>query len=314
MGCEVTERCLLVIVGPTGVGKTALAVYLARYIPMEVVSADSRQVYRHMDIGTAKPTPEERAAVRHHLVDVTTPDRPLSLAEFQRMAYEAIDSIHSRGLLPALVGGTGQYVRAVVEGWRVPEVPPNQALRAALARMADRVGAEGLHRRLAAIDPEAAERIDPRNLRRTIRALEVILLSGKRFSESRRRVPPPYRILQVGLTLPREELYARVDARVDRMIAAGLVEEVRALLAMGYSPDLPAMSALGYREIVEYLQGKTTLEEAIQAIKHHTHRFIRQQYTWFRLNDPDIHWFRAEDEERPQILKTVQRHLLGELE
>ncbi len=304
-----TRPSLLVIVGPTGVGKTALAVYLARHIPMEVVSADSRQVYRWMDIGTAKPTPEEMAVVRHHLVDVTAPDRPISLAEFQQMAYAAIEGILRRGLLPALVGGTGQYVRSIVEGWQAPEVPPNQALRDALYRVAGRIGAGGLYQRLKSLDPEAARRIDPRNLRRTVRALEVILISGRRFSESRRRAPLPYRILQIGLTLPRDELYARVDARVDGMIGAGLVEEVQSLLEMGYSPGLPSMSALGYREIVEYLQGEVDLEEAVQAIKHHTHRLIRQQYTWFRLDDPSIHWFWARESVREEILAFVQSWL-----
>ena len=303
------RKPLLAIVGPTGVGKTALAVRLAKHFPLEVVSADSRQIYVGMDVGTAKPTPEERAAVPHHLVDIVRPDQDFSLAEFQRMAYRAISEIHARGNLPALVGGTGQYVSAVLEGWQVPEVPPNRPLRDWLGRLAEARGREWLYLALKAIDPQAAEFIDPTNLRRVVRALEVCIVSGRRFSESRKKHPPPYDILRIGLTLPRDELYRRVDARVDRMIESGWVEEVERLLAAGYSPDLPSMSALGYREIISYLQGEVSLEEAVRRIKIKTHRYIRQQYSWFSLSDPLIKWFEAREEEVPNVVSTVRAWL-----
>ena len=284
---------LVAIIGPTAVGKTAISLRLAETFDGEVVSADSRQIYRGMDIGTAKVSPEERRRVPHHLLDLVDPDQPLTLAEYQKLAYAAIDGILRRGKLPLLVGGSGLYVQAVLEGWTIPRVPPNPALRAALEREAEERGEAALHRWLAALDPQAAARIDPRNVRRVIRALEVCLTAGQPISELQAKRPPPYRILRIGLTMPREVLYRRIDERVDRMIALGLVEEVRGLLAKGYGLELPAMSGLGYRQIGLYLRGEMTLEEAVARIKRETRRFVRQQYTWFGLDDPAIRWFDA---------------------
>jgi tRNA dimethylallyltransferase len=282
---------LVVIVGPTAVGKTALVLDLAAHLSLEVISADSRQIYRYMDIGTAKPTPAEMQRVPHHLVDVVDPDQTLTMAEYQEMAYEAIDGVLARGRLPFLVGGTGLYVWAVVENWQIPRVAPQPELRRRLEEEAARYGAEQLHRRLAQVDPEAAAAIHPNNVRRVIRALEVFEASGVPISRQQRRGTPRYRCLLVGLTAPREDLYRRADDRVDAMIEAGLVEETRRLLEAGYGPELPAMSGLGYRQIAEYLAGKYDLNEAVRRIKTSTHRFIRQQYTWFRLDDPRIRWF-----------------------
>lgn len=281
---------LIVIVGPTAAGKTALSVQLAAALDGEIVSADSRQVYRGMDIGTAKATPAERARVPHHLLDVVDPDQVLTLAEYQQMACAAIAEIHGRGRVPFLVGGTGQYVRAVVEGWRIPAVAPRPELRSELEAQAAAEGAEALHARLAALDPTAAARIDPRNVRRVIRALEVCLVTGRPISELQRKNPPPYRIFQLGVTRPRPELYARIDARVEQMIADGLVAEVQGLAAKGYAWDLPAMTGLGYRQIGQYLRGEITLAEAVALIKRQTRRFVQQQYNWFSLDDPAIHW------------------------
>ena len=285
------RHSLLVIVGPTAVGKTALSLHLAERLDGEVVSADSRLFYRGMDIGTAKPTPEERARVPHHLIDVAAPDETVGLAEFQEQATAAIEDIHARGKLPLLVGGTGQYVRAVVEGWRIPRVPPDPILRAELEVQAEREGAAALHARLARLDPDAAERIDPRNVRRVIRALEVCLITGRPISEQQRKQPPPYRILQIGLTVERAPLYARADRRVEAMMAAGLEDEVRRLVEAGYGWDLPAMSGLGYVQFRPYFEEQATLEQVVAEIKSATHRFIRRQYNWFRLKDPAIRWF-----------------------
>lgn len=281
---------LLAIVGPTAAGKTALSLILAQALGGEVVSADSRQIYRGMDIGTAKATPEEQARAPHHLLDVVNPDQILTLAEYQRLAYAAIDDILARGRLPLLVGGTGQYVHAVLEGWRIPEVAPRPDLRAALEADVAAHGAEALHARLAALDPVAATRIDLRNVRRVIRALEVCLSTGRPISELQTKSPPPYHVVQIGVTRPRPELYAAIDARVDRMIEAGLVDEVRRLADAGYDWELPAMTGLGYRQIGQYLRGEVTLDEAIALIKKGTRRFVQQQYNWFRPGDPAIHW------------------------
>lgn len=284
------DRPLVAVVGPTAVGKSEVALTLAERFDGEIVSADSRQIYRGMNIGTAKPTLEERARVPHHLIDVTDPDRPLTLAEYQRMAYAAIDEIHRRGRLPFLVGGTGLYVWAVVEGWQIPPAPPSPELRRALEERAQREGPQALYEELLRLDPEAASFIDPRNVRRVIRALEVCYQTGKPFSSQRRKNPPPYRTLLIGLTRPRAELYRRIDERIDRMIAQGLVEEVRQL-AERYPWDLPAMTGLGYRQIGAYLRGEIPLEEAIRQIQSATRDFVHHQYNWFRLSDPRIQWF-----------------------
>jgi len=286
-----TRPPLVVIVGPTAVGKTEVAIQLASRLNGEIVSADSRLFYRWMDIGTAKPTPEQRQQVTHHLIDIVEPDDPLSLATFQNAARQAISTIHERRHLPFLVGGTGQYIHAVIEAWQVPAVEPQPALRRVLERWAQQISPEGLHARLAVLDPEAAMRIEPRNLRRTVRALEVILSTGLRFSEQRLRIPSPYRTLILGLNRPRQELYARVDDRIQGMFDAGFVDEVRDLLSRGFSPELPALSAIGYREIVNYLSGKTGLDEAIAQIKRKTRIFVRRQANWFKRDDAEILWF-----------------------
>jgi len=300
---------LVVVVGPTAAGKTALSVQLAVALDGEIVSADSRQIYRRMEIGTAKATPAERALVPHHLLDVVDPDQVLTLAEYQQMAYAAIADIHARGRLPFLVGGTGQYVRAVIEGWSIPTVAPRPELRGELEAQAAAEGAGVLHSRLAALDPAAAARIDPRNVRRVIRALEVCLVAGRPISELQRKTPPPYRIFQLGVTRPRPELYARIDARVEQMIADGLVAEVQKLAADGYGWDLPAMTGLGYRQIGQYLRGEITLAEAVALIKRQTRRFVQQQYNWFSLNDPAIHWVDPAAVPLAEILETLSGFL-----
>lgn len=284
---------LVAIVGPTAVGKTALAVRLAEVVRGEVVSADSRQVYRGMDIGTAKATAEERGRVPHHLLDVLDPDERLGLAEFLTQARAAIDDIQSRERIPFLVGGTGQYVMAVLEGWRVPRVPPDPDLRHKLYRQAEQDGPKVLHSWLRALDPTSAENIDARNVRRVVRALEVCLTTGRPISELQKREAPPYRILMLGLSMPRELLYQRIDRRVESMMEAGLEGEVRRLVRSGFGFDLPSMSGVGYSQFAPYLDGKATIEDTVREIKRATRRFVRHQANWFRRDDPRIHWFDA---------------------
>jgi tRNA dimethylallyltransferase len=296
------EKPLVAIVGPTGIGKTALSLKLALEFQGEVVSADSRQIYRGLDVGTAKVTVEEQALVAHHLIDVVDPDETLSLAEFQTLAFTAIDGCHGRGRLPLLVGGTGQWVRAVLEGWHVPRVPPDRALRQALATEAERVGRAAFHARLAAVDPVSAARIDPRNTRRIIRALEVFHKTGQPISRQQQKSRPPYRVWQIGLTMPRQALYRRIDRRVEAMLDRGWVAEVERLRQQGYGWNLPAMSGLGYRQLGLYLQGQIRLEEAVAMIKKETRRFIRQQYNWFRLEASEIDWYDVSEDVEPPIL------------
>ncbi len=282
---------LILLIGPTAVGKTELALQLAEKLDGEIVSADSRLFYRGMDIGTAKPSAAERARVPHHLIDVANPDETWSLAVFQESARRAIAEIHARGKLPFLVGGTGQYVRAVTEGWSPPEVEADARLRRELENLKEARGFNWLHDKLNVLDPEAAQKIDARNFRRTIRALEVILTTGRKFSEQRTRADSPYHLIKIGLTRPREELYARVDARIESMFEAGLLDEVRGLLADGYAPALPAMSAIGYRECVSVLKGELEVEPAKVAMRRATRLFVRRQANWFKAADESIRWF-----------------------
>ncbi len=306
------EIKLVVIVGPTAVGKTALSIDLAKRFDGEVVSADSRQIYRYMDIGTAKATPEQRATVPHHLIDVVDPDQKLTLAHYKRLASHAIRDIWERDNLPMLVGGTGLYVRALLEGWTIPEVPPNRTLRRRLEGRAERLGPEALHQCLQQVDPESAESIHPNNVRRVIRALEVYEETGTPISELQKKEPPDHDMFKIGLTMPRSDLYERIDARVERMIEEGLVQEVQDLLDRGYDFDLPSMSAVGYPEIGRYLRGEVTLDEAVESIKTRTHRIVRQQYNWFKPSDPTIHWVDAQDVPRETIAREVREWLAGD--
>jgi len=289
------KPALILIVGPTAVGKTELAIQLAERLKGEIVSADSRLFYRGMDIGTAKPSRAEMARVPHYLIDIADPDEILSLAVFQQKAQNAIMDIHTRNKLPFLVGGTGQYVRAVTQGWIPPEVEPDEKLRAELEREKEEHGIDWLHDKLKTLDPEAAEKIDARNYRRTIRALEVILTTGRKFSDQRVQGDSPYHLTTIGLIRPRTELYERVDQRIEMMFANGFLEEVKSLLAKGYSPSLPTMSAIGYRECVRVIQGELTEEEARVEIRRATRVFVRRQANWFKETDPAIKWFLVED-------------------
>jgi tRNA dimethylallyltransferase len=297
---------LVVILGPTGVGKSEIAIRLAERLSAEIVSADSRLFYRGMDIGTAKPTPAEQALVPHHLVDVAEPDQVWSLAVFQREARRVIAEIHARQRLPLLVGGSGQYIRAVIEGWEIPKVKPDPRLRTVLELWEREVGKQGLHDRLAILDPQAAASIDPRNLRRTVRALEVILHTGMKFSDQRQRGVSTYRTLLLGLTRPRLELYARIDARIQAMFEAGFVDEVRKLLQRGYSSDLPTLSAIGYRQVIEYLRSQITNDEMVMMMKRLTRQFVRRQANWFKEDDPLIQWFRVGENTVDEMDATIR--------
>jgi tRNA dimethylallyltransferase len=296
---------LVAIVGPTAIGKSSLALELSLTFSGEIINADSRQVYLYMDIGTAKPTPEEQAMVPHHLIDVVHPDQDFSLALYQSRAREAIDAIHRKGKPAFLVGGSGLYVWSLLEGWCIPPVPPDPVLRQELDARARSEGVDVLHQELERVDPVAADRIDPRNARRVIRALEVCY-QGKPFSELQGK-EPFVDSLVIGLTTERANLFQHIDARVDSMMNKGLLTEVEGLAARGYRFDLPSMSGLGYKQLGGFLQGKTDLPAAIQQIKFDTHRFARHQYNWFRPRDQRIHWFESGKGMKQAIRSLVQK-------
>lgn len=302
-----TKPPLILIIGPTAVGKTELAIKLAEKFNGEIISADSRLFYKGMDVGTAKPSKAELKRVPHHLIDIVQPDETLSLAVFQQKASEIIQDIYKRNKLPFLVGGTGQYVRAVTEGWTPPEVTPNAELRNVLEQMKEERGKEWLYEKLKFLDAEAAEKIDLRNYRRTIRALEVIFTTGKKFSAQRSKGESPYHLISIGLTRPREELYKRVDERIELMFANGLIDEVKSLLAKGYSPTLPSMSAIGYRECVSVIKGQMSIEQAKVEMRRVTRIFVRRQANWFKESDESIKWFHPNDEK--EIEKTMRNSL-----
>jgi len=303
---------LVAIVGPTGVGKSRLTLRLAQAFDGEIVSADSRQVYRYMDIGTAKPSCQELSLVPHHLIDIVNPDEDFSLAQYQQLAYRAVEDIQQRHKLALLVGGSGLYIWSVLEGWRIPHVAPDPEFRHSLEEKAARVGKDELYEELARVAPVAARGIDPRNVRRTIRALEVYRGKEISLSQLQRKTAPPFNTLIIGLTADRAELYRRIDLRVDEMIKRGLVDEVEKLVNWGYGFNLPAMSGIGYKQIGMFLRGELTLAAAIQQIKFETHRLVRHQYTWFRLKDDRIKWFDIQSRVDSQIIPPLAKFVREE--
>lgn len=286
---------LIAIVGPTAVGKSQLALRFAQSFEGEIINADSRQVYRYMDIGTNKPTLTEQKLVPHHLIDIVNPDEDFSQAIYSRLSTEAIEAVQQKGKLPLLVGGSGLYVWSVIEGWMIPQIPPNRELRKHLEIRAQKEGSHALYQELQNVDALAAAKIHPYNVRRIIRALEIYHATGQPPSQSRRKEAPKFSILIIGLTMERGELYKRIDNRVDKMIENGFVKEVNNLLEMGYGLALPSMSGIGYKQIGQFLLGIMTLSAAIDKIKYETHHMARHQYAWFRPSDTRIHWLSASD-------------------
>ncbi len=300
---------IVVIAGPTAAGKTALAVAVALEFGGEVISADSMQVYRGMDIGTAKPTPTETAGVPHHLIDVVDPDSEYTAAMFAEDARAVAADIASRGRVPVVAGGTGLYIRAMLGGI-APAPAGDPELRARLLADAELYGAEHLHARLAEVDPQSAAAVHPNNLRRVVRALEVYYSTDRPISDFHAEhafADSPYNALKIGITRPRDQLYRAIDARVDEMVSRGLIEEVRSLAAR-YSTHLKPMCGLGYKEIAAFLRGDLPLEEAVRLIKRNTRHYAKRQMTWFR-KDEGIRWF--EPHEKKEVMAAVAAHLAG---
>jgi len=299
---------IVVICGPTGVGKTDFAVELAAAFDGEILGADSMQLYRRMDIGTAKPSPAQRSRIRHHLVDAADPDEEFDAARYAREARAVVDTLLERGCLPFVVGGTGLYITALLRGiFPSPRIEP--AVRDRLARRAEADGSPAMHQRLAEVDPEAAVRIHPNDTFRILRALEVFEQTGRTITELHRKhrfADVRYHALKIGLTADREALYRRIDRRVDRMMADGLLEEVRGLLAKGYPPSLKSMQSLGYRHMIDFLQGRCTLEEAVIQLKRDHRRYAKRQLTWFRA-DKETVWLGPEEEDRAREM--IRRHI-----
>lgn len=282
---------LLVLLGPTAVGKTKLSIELARSLSCEIISGDSMQVYRGMDIGTAKITVEEMGGIPHHLIDVLDPGEPFSVALFQEWCRKLIPEIAGRGRLPFIVGGTGLYIESVCYEFQFTEAGADEAFRAQQQAYADAYGAAALHARLADLDPRSAARLHPNDVRRVIRALEVVHLTGETLSSQleKQQKQSPYELCLIGLTMDRQMLYNRIERRIDEMLRLGLVEEVRGLLLKGYSRDAVSMQGLGYKEIVEHLVDGVPLEAAVEKLKRDTRRFAKRQLSWFR-HMKDIAW------------------------
>ncbi len=307
MRCFSDPKPLFVILGPTASGKTLAAIQLAKEVDGEIISCDSRLFYRGMDIGTAKPSAAEQAIVPHHMIDIAEPDQPISLAVYQEMCVKIIADLHKRGKIPILVGGTGQYIYAITEKWNIPAQAPSEVMRLTLEKLSKNEGREELFRYLQQLDPQAADSIDNRNVRRVIRALEVIYMTGRKFSSQKSKGVRPYRTIQVGIEWPREELYRRIDMRIDMMLQMGFVDEVKGLLGKGYTPDLPGMSAIGYNEVVLYLRGLLTFPECVALIKRKTRQYVRRQANWFKPDDPEINWFKPSEIEKIDNLMNIYK-------
>jgi tRNA dimethylallyltransferase len=293
---------LIILLGPTASGKTGLAIQLAQALNTEIISADSRYLYKELNIGTAKPTQDELAQVRHHLINCTILDQPWSIGEYKTEAEKLIQRLNDEGKIPILSGGTGQYIRAIRQNWQIPELEADDCMRTVIEGIGKEIGFEKLHDNLRVIDPEAASFIDFRNHRRTVRALEVIFKTGVRFSQIRSKETSPYDSLIIGLEWERKELYERIDSRIEQMLQEGFIEEVRQLIENGYKDALLKMGVIGYSELIAFLEGHTSLEEALVLIKRNTRKYVRRQVNWFKPTDPEIHWLKAQD---PAILKKM---------
>lgn len=297
---------VLFIVGPTGVGKTELSLHLAESLMGEIISMDSRLIYRGMDIGTAKPTLAERKRVPHYMINLVDPDENWSLALFNKQVLLTISEIQAKGKVPILVGGTGQYVRALLEGWDIPSQVPDAALRDVLERWGKEIGPANLQQKLMVLDPEAAGAIGPNNMRRMVRALEVIFKTGRKFSIQKQKTAPDLNFWMIGLNRPRSELYQRVDERIEAMFEMGFVDEVKTLLGKGYTISNPPLSAIGYREVIGFIQGQISLEEAKLLMRRKTREFIRRQANWFKSTDEQIHWYEMTPDPLEDILSDLR--------
>lgn len=303
---------LIVLVGPTAVGKTELTIKLALHFSAQIISGDSMQVYRGMDIGTAKPTLEERKEIPHHLIDLVDPAQHFTVVDYQKNYNQVKAKLEKKGILPILTGGTGLYIRAVTRGFMFPATPPNPQLRNKLRREAETKGREVLYQRLRELDPAGAEKIHPQDLKRLLRALEVTISSGKPFSEQQKAgksVLPP-NIIYLGLTRAREELYTRINDRVEQMLDQGLVAEVASLMAKGYGCELPAMQGLGYKELIPVVQGFTPLKVAVELLKKRTRNYAKRQETWFR-REPVEKWFTLSPGEEVKCYENILQYLEG---
>lgn len=304
------QYLVIVIVGPTAVGKTELSISLAKKIDGEIISADSMQLYKNMNIGTAKPSETERNNIVHHMIDVIELAEEYSVAKYKEKAEKKIFDIYQRSKFPIIVGGTGLYVNALLYEYSFKELSRDPDYRERIKKCAEIEGSEKLHKKLSEIDPQAAKKIHPNDIKRVIRALEVIYTTGKLFSTSQNthRVSP-YNTIIIGLSRDRDELYNKIEKRVDMMLENGLIDEVRSLFDKGYDKYMTSIQALGYKEIVQYLQGEITLEESIKLIKKRTKRFAKRQFTWFK-RDPNILWYNLSHTN----LYTVEKDILRKLQ
>lgn len=284
---KTAEKSLIVILGPTASGKTAFSLEIARKFEGEIISTDSRQIYKGMEIATDAILPQQQEGIEHHMLGITTPDKTLTMAEFTDIALKKIKEIYKRRHIPILVGGTGLYISAIIESYKIPRIPPNYKLRQKLEKEAKTKGSKFLHEKLAKLDPKAAKKIHPNNLRYVIRALEINLSGGQ--NKLNRKLKSPFDLFLIGIHWPRKKLYERVNLRVDLQLKRGLVNEVKKLLKKGCKKDSPAMSSLGVKEIIPYIEGKMPLEDCVEILKRHTRNYAKRQMTWFRRY-ANVHW------------------------
>lgn len=301
------KKPLIILTGPTAAGKTALSIKLAKQINGAIISADSMQVYRHMDIGSAKVTPEEMDGVPHYLIDVLEPTEEFSVHTFKQMAETALQEIYARNMIPIVVGGTGFYIQALLYDIQFTETDTDTACRSELEKLAEEKGADWIHGQLKAVDPEAADQIHANNIKRVIRALEYFHQTGQKISEhnaQERQRSSPYNYVYFVLNRDRADLYRRIDLRVDKMLKAGLLDEVKALKEMGYTRDMVAMKGLGYKEILDCYSGEITLDEAIYRVKRDSRHFAKRQLTWFR-RERDVTWVELDQRTEDEVLEEL---------